>query len=148
MTAAASPTEGDSPRPSGPHVPVRSADFVLICIDGPDSAARRRTALAAHQRYIETVIERVRLAGPLLREDGTIFGSLYLVTAGSATAARQLVEDDPFYVAGVWAAVTMHGIVAAAGTLLGGVTWPTQDLSATCSDVAPAQGDDPDRRAR
>lgn len=110
-----------------PVVAGRAPDFVLICIDGPESAGRRRSALAAHQRYIEAMINRIRLAGPLLRDDGTVFGSLYIVTAGSAAAARRLVEDDPFYIAGVWAAITTHGIVAVAGALLGGVTWPTPD---------------------
>jgi uncharacterized protein YciI len=127
VTDATSSTDGAASLPSGAPVSGRAIDFLFICVDGPESAARRRASLSAHQRYIESVIERVRLAGPLLRENGSTFGSLYLVSADSATAARQLLEDDPFYTAGVWVTVMMHGMVAAAGTLVGGVTWPTEN---------------------
>lgn len=105
---------------------VRSVDFVFVCTDGKDSAGRRRSALPAHQRYIESVIARVRIAGPLLGEEGTTIGSLYIVAADSVAAAWRLIHDDPFHAAGVWETVTMQRMVGAAGTLLGGVTWPRQ----------------------
>lgn len=106
---------------------VRSIDFVFVCMDGADSAGRRRNALPAHLRYIESVITRVRIAGPLLGEDGTTIGSLYIIEADSPEAARELLRGDPFHVAGVWQTVTMQRMTGAAGTLLGGVTWSRQE---------------------
>jgi uncharacterized protein YciI len=105
---------------------VRSIDFVFVCTDGVDSADRRREALPAHLRYIEAVIARVRLAGPLLGENGANIGSLYIIEADSPEAAWQVLRGDPFHAAGIWQTITMLRMTGAAGTLLGGVTWSGQ----------------------
>lgn len=105
----------------------QDSEFVFFCSDAQGAADRRRRALPAHRRYIESVIERVRLAGPLLGDDGNIVGSLYIVAAGSAAAAWQLIHEDPFHAGEIWESVTMRRVVGAAGTLLGGVSWPRQE---------------------
>jgi len=83
--------------------------YIMICEDKPDSQALRMATRAAHLAFIETVREQVRLAGPMLSDDGErMLGSLFLLEAESLDAARALNARDPYTQAGLFGAVTIR----------------------------------------
>ncbi len=101
----------------------RETLWLLLCIDAAGSAEPREREMQGHLRFIEQNLERIAVAGP--RSDGQhpIDGSILLVRADSAAAARALIEGDPYYRAGVWARIEVHPFRAVCGTYVGGTTW-------------------------
>lgn len=97
--------------------------FVVIARDGPDGACKRAEAREAHFAHIETILDKVAMAGPLKDEAGAFVGSLVILDVADAAAARAVLESDPYFKAGVWAETEIHPFVAAAGTWIGGKTW-------------------------
>jgi len=83
--------------------------FVLICEDKPDSLELRLANREKHLAYIGTLGERVRLAGPMLGDDGeTMVGSLFILEAGSADEIAAINADDPYTRAGLFGNVTIR----------------------------------------
>jgi uncharacterized protein len=97
--------------------------YAIRCVDGAGAAALRQQHLVAHLAHIEANIERYRIAGPLKGADGADIGSLLVIEATDAAAARAFVISDPYGAAGVWADVTVDVFLAAAGTWVGGAAW-------------------------
>lgn len=98
--------------------------FAIIATDGPDAARLRKAGLAAHLQFVQSVLEVIRIAGPLLdAPGGRPAMSLYVIEAVDVAAALQFLEGDPYYQAGVWADVTIRPFLGAAGTWVGGAAW-------------------------
>ncbi len=78
--------------------------FCLHCLDKKDGgAALRAKARPAHLEWAVSLGDAVRMAGPLLAEDGeTMIGSLFLVQADSLAAAKAISAEDPYSKAGVF----------------------------------------------
>lgn len=97
---------------------------VVICRDGPNGTAARAVATAAHLSYVETILDEINVAGPLYDDSGTrSVGSLYCLKTKSAARAREIIENDPFFKAGVFATVEYFPHLPAAGVYLGGKVW-------------------------
>ena len=78
--------------------------YVLICRDRPGALEVRKANRDAHLAYLAgTGI--VRLAGPLLDDDGAMVGSLLAVEAADRAAAEAFAAADPYAKAGLFAAV-------------------------------------------
>ncbi len=118
MTGYAPDTESRPPRVSG-----LPSCFTFLCLDGADGTARRSAAIDAHLRFIESVWQRILVAGPLYDPGSKLVGSLYVVAAPDATSARALLEADPFFTAGVWEEIRLFSYTPAAGTWTGGRIW-------------------------
>lgn len=102
--------------------------FLVIGLDGPGSAAKRDTHLEGHLDYVERRCDRYLLCGPMLdAEDGTLYGSFFVVLAESAAEARALVGADPYVSNGVYERIDVHSVTAAAGKLMGGVIWESAE---------------------
>tara|TARA_R110000803_G_scaffold59340_3_gene117911 strand:- start:1331 stop:1630 length:300 start_codon:yes stop_codon:yes gene_type:complete len=86
--------------------------FCLHCLDRQDGgAALRAKARPAHLEWAVGLGDVVRMAGPLLADDGeTMVGSIFLVQAESLAAAKTLSSQDPYALAGVFERVDMHEI--------------------------------------
>lgn len=97
--------------------------FVIIARDGPDSAQRRADARQAHFAQVETIMDRVAIAGPLKDAGGAFTGSLIVLDVADEAEARALVEADPYFKAGVWSDIEIHPFVPAAGGWIGGKIW-------------------------
>lgn len=98
--------------------------MVALCFDGADAARLRPAATAAHLRYIDTVIDEINLAGPLYDATGRVnVGSLYVLRTTSEQRAREIVESDPYFQAGVFAEVRYQRFLPAAGHYIGGKIW-------------------------
>jgi uncharacterized protein YciI len=97
--------------------------FVVICTDYSDGRAvvNRHTALAAHLAYIETIVDRILVAGPLRAAvGGGIVGSLLIYKVESEEEARALLEADPYFAADIWASVEFKRFNAAVGEWVSG----------------------------
>jgi uncharacterized protein len=95
------------------------------CTDYRDGRAEthRRTALAAHLSYVESILDEIAVAGPLRDEAGSIIGSLLIFRTESLAQAKALLERDPYFNAQIWEHVSFHHFGGSAGAWVGGKTW-------------------------
>lgn len=98
--------------------------IAVLCRDAADSDRLRAEFLQAHFRHIESVLAELALAGPLYDDEGArTEGSLFILNTGSLERAKQIVEADPYFGAGVWRSVEYRPFLPAAGDFVGGKTW-------------------------
>ena len=110
--------------PGSVHDRYVNTGFVALCRDKPNGAALRREATAAHLAYIEEIMDRLNLAGPLFDESGeNMIGSMYCFRTKDAQEALSLLENDPYYKAGVFESVELRPFLPAAGDYVGGKIW-------------------------
>lgn len=83
--------------------------YVLFCEDKPDSQPLRLATREAHLKFVGSQAGRIRLAGPMLSDDGArMVGSLFIIEADDAQTVRTLHESDPYTVAGLWGNVLIR----------------------------------------
>jgi uncharacterized protein YciI len=83
--------------------------FVMICEDKPDSLALRMANRDDHLEFIDTHSEKIRLAGPMLSDDGEgMVGSLLIIDAESIDQVKEISANDPYAQAGLFAKVTIR----------------------------------------
>lgn len=97
--------------------------YAIVTTDHPGSGDVRREKLRAHLAHIEQTLDTLAVAGPLRDADGAITGSLLVVHAESVDDARRMLEEDPYYQAGIWSSIEISAFSAAAGSWVGGKTW-------------------------
>ena len=86
--------------------------FVLYCVDRPESLALRGSLRPEHLAYLRSLGSQVRLAGPLLSDDGSrSIGSLILLAAPDLRAAEAAQHADPYAKAGLFAEVRLTPFV-------------------------------------
>ncbi len=68
----------------------------------------RKETRPAHLEFIEASGETVKLAGPLLDEDGNPKGSVLIIECADQGAAEQWVALDPYSRAGLFESVEIH----------------------------------------
>jgi uncharacterized protein len=81
--------------------------FCIHCHDHPGKDAVRAQHYPAHRAFLATSSThgvKIAASGPLVSDDGTrAIGSLFIVEAESAAAARSFNAADPFAQANLWA---------------------------------------------
>jgi uncharacterized protein YciI len=83
--------------------------FLMICEDQPDSLDLRMATRSAHLAFIGTLRDQVRLAGPILTDDGErMIGSVFLIEAADLDDVRALNARDPYTRAGLFASVVIR----------------------------------------
>ncbi len=98
--------------------------FLAQCQDHPDHASQRQSALREHLSYIESIMDKVAVAGPMSTESGEEYtASCFIYLTESRAEAEQLLRADPYYTSGLYAKVSLHYFRAAAGQWIGGATW-------------------------
>jgi uncharacterized protein YciI len=96
----------------------------VLCHDGPDSQPVRKAATQAHLHWVELLLGRIALAGPLYSDDGSrMIGSLYVFKTTSLEEARGWLESDPYFAAGFWASIHYRPFLPAAGEFVGATAW-------------------------
>lgn len=76
--------------------------FAVLFEDDPQNAAAiRREYLPRHFAFLEANAASIRTAGPLSRENDAFAGGLWLVEAQTSDDVDRLVEEDPFWAAGL-----------------------------------------------
>ena len=84
---------------------------------------RRRELLWDHLAYVEEVLDRLLIGGPLKDAEGAIVGSLIIVRADTQSEAMTLIQADPYHRGGIWREVRLERFLPVAGTLVGGRNW-------------------------
>ena len=100
--------------------------YIALCEDDPtvDSQALRAREKDAHFAYIAGILGRLLVAGPLQDAGGGEHSaSLFVYAVESEGEARQLLENDPYFKAGIYGEVRLRVFVPAAGGWIGGTIW-------------------------
>jgi uncharacterized protein len=97
--------------------------FAITAWDAPGAETIRSATRAAHLMQIETIMEKIAVAGPLKTDNGGFVGSLLIVKAADRAEALAILESDPYFRAGVWNRWEINPFVAAAGQWPGGKIW-------------------------
>jgi uncharacterized protein YciI len=100
--------------------------YAAICRDDSnrDTGALRRAERDAHFAYIESILDRLLVAGPLPEVDSRSHtASLFVYAVESEKEARALLEADPFFQAGIYGEVELKPFLPAAGSWIGGKIW-------------------------
>jgi hypothetical protein len=104
--------------------PFTPTHVAIFCHDKPDSMAARKAAAQEHLRYIDSVLDRIAVAGPLFSDDGArMIGSVYVFKTASLEEARALLERDPYFRAAFWERIEFRPFLPAAGEFVGGTVW-------------------------
>jgi uncharacterized protein YciI len=83
--------------------------FVILCNDKPNSLELRLATRPAHVAYIESFIDKLVLAGPLLAEDGeTPQGSMIIMNFATRGEAEIFAAGDPYAKAGLFRDTTIR----------------------------------------
>ena len=83
--------------------------YAVICTDKPDSLAIRKANRPEHVDYLQSLSDRLVLAGPFTEPDGeTMNGSLIVIEAASLQAAKEIAAGDPFAKVGLFASVEVR----------------------------------------
>jgi len=76
--------------------------FVVMLENEPKNEDARPKHREAHQAYLEKNVGKLRDAGPLLDpKSGASLGGMWLVEAENEGDVSKIVENDPFYHAGL-----------------------------------------------
>jgi uncharacterized protein len=97
--------------------------WAVIARDRPGAEPKRLAVRDAHFAYVETILDRIAVAGPLRTESGGFAGSVLIYHAANEAEARALLEADPYWAADIWESVTIEPFMAAVGTWVGGKRW-------------------------
>ena len=110
---------------------LENGTFLVICMDGPETAPHRLAHLEGHLIHIENNIDQYRVAGPVRDQaDGEIIGSVFLIEANDEAEARTFMSGDPYISSDMYASVVFHHFTPACGALLGGVIWDREEVMA------------------
>ncbi|HTJ57841.1 MAG TPA: YciI family protein [Devosiaceae bacterium] len=77
--------------------------YSIIARDKEGALERRQAVRPTHLQHLETLGDRLVLAGPFQTEDGKAVGSLVVIEADDLEAAKALFEQDPYIKEGVFA---------------------------------------------
>lgn len=77
--------------------------FAIYCLDKPFSSALRSVTRDEHLAFVASAAEMVKLAGPLMSDDGEkMAGSFFVVEGESLEAVREWHRTDPYMKAGLF----------------------------------------------
>lgn len=82
--------------------------FAIVCEDKPAALALRLATRPPHLEYLDSQVEALVQAGPLLDGEGKPCGSLLIVEAADQAAAEAFAAADPYAKAGLFAKVTIR----------------------------------------
>ena len=77
--------------------------FAFMGYDKPNGLAHRMAVRPEHLRHLDTLGDKLILAGPFLDDQGDMNGSIMVIEAESLEAAKGLYGSDPFVREGVFA---------------------------------------------
>ena len=81
--------------------------FALVAHDRSNAVARRQQIRPQHLKYLDSLGDRLLLAGPFLNDNGEGIGTIAIIEAGSLEEARAMFNRDPFVVEGLFDQVTI-----------------------------------------
>lgn len=84
--------------------------FALMCKDRPGALDLRLSTRPVHVEYLKSLqaAGTLKMAGPLMGEDGNPNGSLVVVDAETRDAAAEIAANDPYSKAGLFETVDIR----------------------------------------
>lgn len=83
--------------------------FAVYCIDKARAMDVRMANRPAHLEWARNLEERIRVAGPLMGDDGETFaGSLFIIEGDSKAELELLFAGDPYIKAGLFERVEIR----------------------------------------
>lgn len=84
--------------------------FAVICKDRPGALQLRLDTRPAHVEHLNDLNSRgiLKLAGPMLGDDGKPMGSILIFETDTLEAAQELAASDPFAKAGLFESVEVR----------------------------------------
>ena len=82
-------------------------NFALVAHDRPTGLARRMEVRPEHLKHLESLGDRVVLAGPFLDDAGGMTGTFMVIEAESFDDAWATFHSDPYVVQGVFDSMTI-----------------------------------------
>ena len=83
--------------------------YVLFCEDKPDAEDLRLANRENHLAWVGQKTGQIRLAGPMLSDDGEhMLGSMFILEADSIAAVRAFNAEDPYTLAGLWGNIVVR----------------------------------------
>ena len=79
--------------------------FHILAKDKPGALSVRQENRNAHLAWIGEYPDAVKVAGPLLSDEGDMIGSMLLIEAESKDALEKLLAEDPYAKAGLFGSV-------------------------------------------
>jgi len=79
--------------------------FALICTDKPNSLELRQQSRPDHLKFLESLGNSLKAAGPFTDDEGKPTGSLVVIEAEDRAAISAIAARDPYAVAGLFASV-------------------------------------------
>ena len=76
--------------------------FALVAHDRPNRVALRMELRPDHLKFLDSLGDQLKLAGPFLDEDGNMVGSIVVIEAETLDAARMVFARDPFAIGGLF----------------------------------------------
>jgi len=84
--------------------------FAIRCFDKDGHQEVRKRTRDEHLAYLNGQLDKIRMAGPLLADDGaTPVGSLLLIEVPDRAAAESFAAGDPYAKAGLFDSVEIAG---------------------------------------
>jgi len=83
--------------------------FVVYCLDKPNSLDLRMATRGAHLAYLETKPIEIVIAGPLLDTNGGMKGSMFIIEANDLAEVQRFSAADPYRKAGLFQRVEIDG---------------------------------------
>jgi uncharacterized protein YciI len=81
--------------------------FALVAHDKPGQLWKRQETRPEHLKFLETLGDRLILAGPFLDDKGDMTGSIVVIEAESYEAAKADFDRDPYGLAGLFDSVLL-----------------------------------------
>ena len=97
--------------------------YLVFCEDSVTAEELRQIHLLEHLNYIESIVEKIFVAGPTTKTADSCGGSCFIYSTDDLETAQSLLRNDPYHANGVYKTCTFVNFVPAAGTWIGGVTW-------------------------
>jgi uncharacterized protein YciI len=79
--------------------------FALICTDKPNSLELRQQSRPDHLKFLESLGNSLKAAGPFTDDEGKPTGSLVVIEAENRAAIAEIAARDPYSVVGLFASV-------------------------------------------
>ncbi len=90
--------------------------FSVYAVDKPNSLQTRLDNRQAHLEWAAGFMDKIRIGGPMLSDDGeSMAGSMFVMEYDSLEALRALFENDPYNKAGLFESVTIRPFKALLG---------------------------------
>ena len=82
--------------------------YALIGYDKPNGLAHRMEHRPDHLAHLDSLGDKLVLAGPFLDDKGDMNGSFMVIEADSQAEAEALYAKDPFVARGVFASIEIR----------------------------------------